>query len=405
MINLLNIWKKYIKPNTLFVVIEVFTEHSKEKFTLITIQSKKSQLRIKERHTLNSLEEVVEKTSKHKSLIWIFNTDNIIHYKTTKNTDIGLIPEFNHEAFYAYENGDCLILCKKEKLDLFFERVKNINLVVSSVYIGIESALKFLPLLPSQFNLKLMKIETENDQLVSLKKDTQNNATTYLFGDYEVESSHLLSFIAAVDYYANFLKDYSKVTFPKNKLSIPLESLKKLQHKIKTKHLNTLFYKQTLKKIILLFVGLLFLNFAFYISFSHATNKIKKNQLYEISKKLNLEKAKEALSTSERKFIRYKLQEENQIATRIDEIVSSLPNLLLLSSFTFQPFQNNTQEDNSPSIKKNTIYCSGNSPNQTLLNEWMLELKKIDWVESIRIENYGKKEDLKFHFSFEIKIK
>lgn len=91
-----------------------------------------------------------------------------------------------------------------------------------------------------------------------------------------------------------------------------------------------------------------------------------------------------------------------------DRIASTIKTGITLTKLAVTPVEktnNNNQNEEGYTFKKEYILINGTTNSSTYLNEWVKEMKKLKWVKEVIIKNYTQENNLKpAVFTIEIKI-
>ena len=384
---------KFIKLNDLNVV-GVIKKEDYEIYNLLTVKKKANKISIVSMQTFETFEKLSKSADKKLPLLIVTEGKGVLNKEIDfeNEADLNWQKNIDYNAIYYTDlkglKSNFISFCRKnivEETTLMFQ--KN-GFQVIDVYIGsfLSSLLNNVLKKEVLFSTDL-RLEFENEKLLSFSKQNEGNETIkYQIGEETVSNSFLPLYGAVIHFFVK-----------------PKEVSKTINPALSTEEL---IYKKAFGFLgIAMLVGFLtsLLISYFLIQYYGTKNSelnlqtVYSNQSYQLildleaqkEKKLSILKESGVLSS---KFLSYYGY----------ELIKSIPSNISLNELNIIPLKEEYKENKKAVFENRTIVIKGETFEEASFNNWLEGLKKIDWLQ--RFEIISLKKDKKNKSIFEIKI-
>ena len=269
-------------------------------------------------------------------------------------------------------------LCRKTYIDSLINRFEEHKLNVIDFSLGHSS----LDILEAYLNTNTIytsnsKIESNEKGIVSIESGTKNSEQ-YDINGIRIENSHLLSFSGALKSYFNKAEE-GNTNFSTKKAAL-IDDYKQSR-----------FYNQFLKFAGLFILAVLLINFLFFNHYFNKANEL--GQLSELNEATKTRILKLNASVSRKQKMVDDILKSNASKTYYysNQIIKELPKSILLSEFNYQPLVKRISKEKPIEINTNSIEVSGASNDSEDFSNWISQLEKLEWIQSVDILEYGSK--------------
>ena len=354
-------------------------------FHVLQLKQQGDNLSIVTSTVFTSIEETAAALPKNHQKVLILNSSKVFtKIATTSNKDSNTIintsfPNFDFDNFYfeyhTVKDNGLVAICKKNTLDNLLEEFTKLAIHFSAISLGPISIATVLPYIKEEeiFTNHQKIVLTNNGDLNSIIAIENDMDVRYTINGLEVSNQFLLSFSGVLN---RILAKNSHSNF--NELEYTLAQ--NYTHK----RIFTIGIQYGLGFIF----GILLLNFLFFSSYHQEVNIIKssleidnisKEKIIRLSEKVTLkeEKVKAILSATSSKSSFF-----------LDQIGSSIPNELLLTSLTFNPLEKRVKSGEQIKLLDNSILISGTSNNSGIFSNWITTLEKLPWIANVETIDY-----------------
>jgi len=385
-----------------FCGIEISTYNGKDNYLVSALQKGQKELTIDSQFEAESINLISEKLPKKQHVFLTINTSNVLFKKvTTSNINQNAIlnaafPNINTQDFY-YEiisgnnNTSFIALCRKNYVDTIIDDFKAKNIFVTSFSLGNNLITEITDFV----NLKSIKssnaLVTLDGKITDINiTDVINNREEYNVNGLLTLSRYVLSLSGAL---TSFLNTNNRVTNSEEKVYSLFEDFK-----------HQILFKKVLQGSLIVFLAALLINF---FLFNHYFNKV--NELQQTAQ-VNTINKNTVLSLDE------KLKKTQKLATDIlksnaskssfyiNEIITGIPNSILLSELNYQPLQKRIKKNKTIQLENNTIIISGISSKSDLFYNWTNQLENYDWVKKLVILDYSDTKTSRSEFSVKLNL-
>ncbi|MFB3389828.1 hypothetical protein [Flavobacterium sp. LAR06] len=384
---------KFIKLNDINVV-GVIKKEDYEIYNLLTVKKKANKISIISQQSFESFETLSKTADKKIPLLIVMEGKGVLNKEIDyeNETDVNWQKNIDHNAIYYTDlkgfKSNFISFCRKSIVEETISNFKKNGFEVVDLYIGSFLAALLNAALQKEVLLSTdLRLEFQNDKLLSFSK--QNEAVKiedYKVGE-ETVSSIFLPLYGAIIHFFVKPKDVSKT------INASLNS-------------EELIYKKAFGVLgITMLAGFLTTLLVSYFLIQYYGTKnselnlqtVYSNQSYQLildleaqkEKKLNILKESGVLSS---KFLSYYGY----------EIIKSIPSNISLNGLNIIPLKEEYKESKKAFFDSKIIIIKGETFQESSFNNWLENLKKMDWLQ--RFEIISLKKDKKNKSIFEIKI-
>lgn len=349
---------------------------------------------------IHSMDEIAEMVKPFGSAALIIDGRGIIHKKTEKKNTSPLklvLPNAREEDFYVQSCGAdpdhfFVSVVRKQFVTALLNEFARKNIIIHHLWMGPFVLNNALPLFSSNecASFPYYELSIKDNRISGIDQKRGNGSNNYLnMGDEEIPDILLPAYSAAL---ADLTSDISGCD-----LSVDAISANKKERLFK--HL----FKYTLWFILAFFFIVLLINFLVYDNLNKKNSavnfRIRKNE--EIIKKL--ESLREEILQKEELVSSSGLQNKVWLSRISDRIGYTLPNEIVLTLLDLNPITGKIKPDEEIIVQNNWILLRGKTRYSTVLNSWIGQLEKEDWVAKVNIRSFNQ-EDLRAFGEFELEI-
>jgi hypothetical protein len=388
-----NTLSKFIKINDLNVV-GIIKKDDYEIYNLLTIKKKANKISIGAKLTFENFETLTKTIDKKLPVLIVVEGKGVLNKEIDfeNETDINWQKNIDYNSIYYTDikgsKSNFISFCRKNIVDESITKFQKSGFQVIDVYIGSFLAALLNNVLKKDIIFSNdLKLEFENEKLTGFSKQNESvNALNYTIGEESIFSTFLPLYGSVIHFFVK-QKEVSKTINP----SLNSEEL------IYKKAFNLLG-----AIILCSFLGSLLISY-FLIQYYGTKNSelnlqtVYSNQSYQLildleaqkEKKLNLLKESGVLSS---KFLSYYSY----------EIIKTIPGNISLNELNIVPLKEEYKENKKALFNNGTIIIKGETFEESSFNNWLENLKKMDWLQNFEIISL--KKDKKNKSIFEIKI-
>jgi|GEM_PF-5299166 len=277
--------------------------------------------------------------------------------------------EFVSNTYVSPQGLSWVAIIRKEQLLQVVNSFIKAGYSVMDVLIGPLVMAEVVPLIEMENHsifVSNYQILVNNHSISEILKHT-GPSHIYSMAGQQVNGSHLLALAGS----------YKHLAIDQGSTSLRLDRVVTCANDYLIKRAINLYMKSALG---LLFV-LLMTNFLIYNHYNTKVNRINQEMIHNrslLSQKVNLEKEvaeKKAILTAS------DLDTKSHLAYFADRISALRPEKLIFEEMVLNPVEINIFKQ-SLSIQKNIIQIKGNAHSSLIINNWVNELSKLDFVET-----------------------
>lgn len=388
--------KKIIKFNRI-VIVGITKGEDSDQFSLVEVQKKSNQIQIISQKTYLNLNELLEILKKDIPLILVVDGKGILNKKidSTNEVDVNWNKNIDYQSIYYTSalaaSVNYMSFCRRNIVDEYIEQFKQNSFEILDVFIGsfmsviLKAEIEKPIVLSNELILKF-----EDNLLVDFERNNQSiSKKSYKIGDDEVASDFLHLYAAAVQFYI-LSDEISKTDF---------ENLE----------LEEVIYKRAFNGLgifmLVFFLTALLISF-FSIRYYSAENaqlnleNVYSKETYQTI--LNLEKQK----ANKNEILKQAgLLSSHFITYYQFEILKSIPQNIELKELSIFPLKDQIKENKKAEFVSGVIVVKGQMQSDDLFSNWLISLKRMDWIQNFEIKNLKKDKMNYTHFELHIKIK
>lgn len=390
---MLKLLSKFIKINDLNI-IGVFRKEDSETYNLLTIQKKANKVVIISQQTFESFEELIKIADQKKPLLLVIEGKGVLNKEInyTNEADVNWQKNIDFNTIYYTDlkglNSNFISFCRKKSVEETITQFQKNGFQVLDVYVGSFLAALLNTILKKESLISAdLLLEFEKEKLIRFtKQNTSVTTEIYQIGDKTISNTFLPLYGAIIHFFVQ-PKEVSKT------INTTLNS-------------DELIYKKAFNFLgIAMLVGFLTTLLLSYILIQYYRTKneelnlqtVYSNQSYQFI--LDLEKQKEKKLEI--------LKESGGLSSKFltyygYEIIKTIPTKISLNELNIIPVKKEYKENKKIFFENKIILIKGETFEESSFNEWLEDLKKIDWLQ--RFEIISLKKDKNNKSMFEIKI-
>ncbi|WP_029273353.1 hypothetical protein [Flavobacterium sp. KJJ] len=383
---------KFIKLNDINVV-GVIKKEDYEIYNLLTIKKKANKISIVSKQSFESFEELSKTADKKTPLLIVIEGKGVLNKEINfeNEADVNWQKNIDYNAIYYTDlkglKSNFISFCRKNIVEEIISKFQKNGFQIVDVYIGSFLAALLNNVLKKEILFSNdLRLEFENDKILSFAKQSETEKTEYKIGEENVSSTFLPLYGAIIHFFVK-PKEVSKTINP-------------------TLSSEELIYKKSFEFLgAAILIGFLISLMASYFMIQYYGTKnselnlqtVYSNQSYQLildleaqkEKKLNILKESGVLSS---KFLSYYGY----------ELIKTVPANISLNELNIIPLKEEYKENKKAFFESKIIIIKGETFQESSFNNWLGGLKKMDWVQ--RFEIISLKKDKKNKSIFEIKI-
>ncbi len=376
-----------------YYVIGISSDKETIQYKLLTVRLKDDELKIINRFSSNTLDDVFKSKLSSSYPVLIHVDGDIVISKTVNNEPNyrnNLIFKANTEDFYFYEyyQDDQIFVsvCRKNKVNVFFNEILALNLFVLHIAIGPFVMVNLITLLKEETVIS-SEFDTINFLEHKIESVIDNGSDESCFINNEKLKGNEVTLLAS-------FFDYK---FPNPSLEIDTSFL----------HVNAseFKYKKWFK-----IIGLFALSFIMLTLFiGHHLNSYYQNELAQKQFEYNnalitttkIKRLEAEVALKKNILLNNRINNKNFITKYISEISNSVPNTITLIEVSVFPETRKKRANEKINFKSSVLNIEGEAINDEAFNIWAKKIQKFSWVDKMEIVEYSQTNRLN---TFKIKI-
>jgi len=374
---------------------------------IVILKRKKTRLETENKYSsLSSFDEVTGNIPKSIPVCLNIDGKGVIHKKIETNKDDTdrtildqALPNAAQEEIFMQKtetpDGACYIsVVRKEIINNVLGEFRAAGRHVVSLTLGVFPVNGILGILNSKENTIQTSgyiTEIRDTKINEIRKEQENSREqTFRIGNEELQTDMLVPFAAAFEYFFNPLT-----------ISEQPDIIRPLSENYVYKKI----FVTAGWSVLVFFFILLLTNFLLFDKYNRQYNDLS----YRISQNKDLlsrlDTLKKEMEQKEEFITKGGLLRSSRNSFYADRIAYMLPQDIMLTEMDICPLKKKITESKEPEFMKNVIHVSGITKKSTLLDEWIKEVGKEQWVDDINILNYTQESDKRTgEFEVEIRI-
>ncbi|OMQ11325.1 hypothetical protein [[Flexibacter] sp. ATCC 35103] len=383
---------KFIKLNDINVV-GVIKKNDYEIYNLLAVKKKANKISIVSKQTFESFEILTKNINKKTPVLIVIEGKGVLNKEIDfeNEADVNWQKNIDYNAIYYTDlkglKSNFISFCRKNIVEETISKFQKNEFQIVDIYIGSFLASLLNNVLKKQVLFSNdLRLEFENEKLLNFTKHEEKELTLYKIGEDTISNIFLPLYGAIIHFFVK-QKEVSKTT----NTNINNEELiyKKAFNVLGTTILFSFFILLLLSYFIRQHYGTKNLELKQQTVYSDQSYQLILDLEAKKEKKMNILKESRALSS---KFLSYYGY----------QIIRTIPSNISLDELNIIPLKEEYRENKKVFFNNKTIIIKGETYQEGSFNNWLEELKKMDWLQRFEIINI--KKDKKNKSIFEIKI-
>ena len=384
---------KIVKLNNIHIV-GVISNDNEENYNVLTVKKKGNKIDIVTAVSFNTFEEFKKTMDPKLPIIIVVDGKGVLNKEIdfSNEADVNWQKNIDFTAIYHTSlkgfSSNFISFCRKNGVEETITKFQKNGFQIVDIYIGsFLSGLLYNTIKKETISSNELLLNFENGKLVKFTKQTEPiKQEQYSIGK-EIVSSVFLPLYGALIHFFLQPKEVSKT-------------------KNDTLNEDEIIYKKAFNLLgVTMLVGFFMALLASYLLIQYYGSKngelnlqnVYSNQSYQIILDLEKQKENKQKILKESGFLSSKF-----ISYYSFEIIKSVPQDIALNELNIKPLSKETKANLKMDFDVKTILIEGETSNESSLNSWMEELKKMNWVKNFEIISL--KKDKKNKSQFELKI-
>ena len=386
---------KIIKFNHLYVISIIKTDVD-EYFNILEITKKGNKIEINKMVSVKIISRLLEIIDIKLPVILLIDGKGVLNKEINlrNEADLEWQKNIDYNSIYFTSvlglNSSFISFIRKNIVDESIAKFKSKNIQIIDIYIGaFLTALLQNSINKNVVNSNDLELQFEANKLIGFKKNEVKESTNFTLGNEPISNEYLPQYGALI----HFLIKPIEVTKTQNE----------------TLNIEEIIYKKAFNLFgISMLVGFFSMLFLSYILIQYYGSKNADlnadnqdfNKSYQLI--LDLEKQKESKLTI--------LQESGLLSSKYlsfygFEIVKSTPIAINLNQINIRPLEAEIKINKKVVFDANTILVNGSTSNEISIDNWLLDLKKMNWVNKLEIISLRKDKNNESQFIIKITLK
>ncbi len=386
---------KIIKFNHLYVISIIKTDVD-EYFNILEITKKGNKIEINKMVSVKTISRLLEIIDIKLPVILLIDGKGVLNKEINlrNEADLEWQKNIDYNSIYFTSvlglNSSFISFIRKNIVDESIAKFKSKNIQIIDIYIGaFLTALLQNSINKNVVNSNDLELQFEANKLIGFKKNEVKESTNFTLGNEPISNEYLPQYGALI----HFLIKPIEVTKTQNE----------------TLNIEEIIYKKAFNLFgISMLVGFFSMLFLSYILIQYYGSKNADlnadnqdfNKSYQLI--LDLEKQKESKLTI--------LQESGLLSSKYlsfygFEIVKSTPIAINLNQINIRPLEAEIKINKKVVFDANTILVNGSTSNEISIDNWLLDLKKMNWVNKLEIISLRKDKNNESQFIIKITLK
>ncbi len=393
---MITLLSKILKLNNIHIV-GVISKEDEENYNVLTVKKKGNKIDIITAVSFNTFEEFKKTIDPKLPIIIVVDGKGILNKEIdfSNETDVNWQKNIDFTTIYHTSlkgfSSNFISFCRKNGVEETITKFQKNGFQIVDIYIGaFLSALLYNTIKKEIIISNELLLNFENGKLVKFSKQTEPiKLEQYNIGKETVSSVFLPLYGALIHFFIQ----------PKEVSKTKNEALNE----------EEIIYKKAFNilgiTMLVSFLGALlasYLLIQYYGSKNGELNlqNVYSNQSYQIILDLEKQKENKQKILNEAGFLSSKF-----ITYYGYEIIKSVPQDIALNELNIKPLSKETKANLKINFDVKTIMIKGETVEESSLNSWMEELKKMNWVKNFEIISLKKDKKNKSQFELKITIK
>ena len=209
---------------------------------------------------------------------------------------------------------------------------------------------------------------------ITIANTEQENDQFYNLSGLQVQNWYLLGFGSVA----------SHLLLPTKTNSSMVALNEGLGAEVKNKKLLSLLTSSS----VLLFLGVLLINFLFFDHFRSSIQNLTDKQVINAKSLEQISQLKERVESKERRLEKALSTSNSKVSFYLDELGQTVPNTITLEEMVYQPLLKPKKDSNPIAYTLNEIRITGLTGNGVDFSQWVAELERLNWVNQVKTLEY-----------------
>ncbi len=383
---MINTLTKYTPIGHHFYGLEVCQFKDGQRFFLIKVRRRKKELEIVEQMAFEDLETMGKSIKPSIPLFLTVNTKDVIT-KNARDSKLedkalanSLFPNMDYDLLYfeIYSLGSerFVSIVRKNIVSDILNKLIALKVSIFSISIGLSGVRPLLDYINENeivgTTYKLIK-EPPNKG-ITIANTEQENDQFYNLSGLQVQNWYLLGFGSVA----------SHLLLPTKTNSSMVALNEGLGAEVKNKKLLSLLTSSS----VLLFLGVLLINFLFFDHFRSSIQNLTDKQVINAKSLEQISQLKERVESKERRLEKALSTSNSKVSFYLDELGQTVPNTITLEEMVYQPLLKPKKDSNPIAYTLNEIRITGLTGNGVDFSQWVAELERLNWVNQVKTLEY-----------------
>lgn len=383
---------KFIKLNDINVV-GVIKKNDYEIYNLLAVKKKANKISIVSKQTFESFETLTKNINKKIPVLIVIEGKGVLNKEIDfeNEADVNWQKNIDYNAIHYTDvkglKSNFISFCRKNIVEETISRFQKNEFQILDIYIGsflaslLNNVLKKHVIFSND-----LRLEFENDKLLNFTKHEERELILYKIGEDTISNIFLPLYGAIIHFFVKHTEVSKTINTNLNNEEI---IYKKAFNVLGITILFSFFISLLLSYFIRQYYGTKNLELKQQTVYSDQSYQLILDLEAKKEKKLNILKESRVLSS---KFLSYYGY----------QIIRTIPSNISLNELNIIPLKEEYRENKKVFFNNKTIIIKGETDQETSFNNWLEELKKMNWLQHFEIISI--KKDKKNKSIFEIKI-
>lgn len=353
---------------------------------------------------IRGIEGIESKVSNDTPVALVINGKGILHKKIPSNNlskksilqqllRTNKIEDFEVQQFPLNPQFQLVSIIRKELLSSILSFFQKLGFYVLSVSLGPFLLKNIFPLLPNPINPILeipnFRFYIEGRQLTDFEVSSTSIDSTKIWevGDFKIQEEQLLAFSTALQFIIH------------QGGNLKLSSISANQKEWKQKRL----FKGLMWSVLVTLLIVLIFNFVIFSHFSQQNQYLQSLSSQHQTAIGQIEELQKQIANNQ-KFIQQTGNiQPSKTSFYADELARSLGSDIQLTNLTINPLVVSKKKSEPLTFQQKTIEVKGNCKKSSEFNNWLNELKTLDWIEEVETKEFSQKGNtINYHITINV---
>lgn len=375
----------YFKEGFCYAALEISGSEDGTYYSYLELKKAKGLLVVSNSKPLTGLDELPKILKKNTPLFICINTSSVLtkinegmpgnNYealvnRTFPNLDLN---NFYFEVVPQVESSIVSIL-KREAVEKILEELRSLKIPINGFSLGISGLSHILPYLnDGMITTSTRQVQVNGRSILAIKSDESSTSTEYDINGLSLKNNDLLAFSQIIGYLGNATQHTNFGDVVDN---------------LKWEFKNHRIFNQVLKYALAFFIVLLLTNFFIYNSYHEKVGEQNAAMAATSSKKDEVMALDASVKRKQERVETLSSASNSKATYYLDVLAQNIPNSILLSELKYQPLAKPVRESKPIILENEILLISGISKDVNEFSQWVEEIEKLSWVESVETLDY-----------------